>query len=393
MTADRAELGRRLAYFRGIARPRMTQQQFADRAGVALGTVRKIERGERAASARMLEALADALGIDVPRLLGEATAPCAVRDALPAVSEAIAVYDVPGAGPVRPLSVLEGEVQQCTAWRVAAQYRHIVRTAATLLPELARALHQARGADTERVAALLVSAYRGADAAAYKYQAWDLSARLVELMRWAAGQCGDPLIGATVAYVRTEVFFAARAHRAGLFALESALDRTPAPRTPRSAAARGALHMRAAVIAARAGDATAARAHLAEAEQMAGRVREGLYGGTAFGPDSLRVHRVAVSVSLGDDHVGEALSVARGWRPPADMPAERRSGFFIELARAQLWAGRPDDAFESLAAARRIAPLHTREHPWVRHDAATLRRLKRSDAAAVTAFAEWCHAQ
>ncbi|RST11330.1 XRE family transcriptional regulator [Streptomyces sp. WAC05374] len=392
MTAGRAGLGRRVACFRSIARPRMTQQRLADRAGVALGTIRKIERGERAASPRMLETLADALGVDVPRLLGDATATCAVRDALPAISDAIAVYDIPTDGPVRPLSRLAGDVQQCTAWRLAAQYKRVAHAAPDLVPELARALHQADEADIEQVAALLVSAYRSVDATAYKYGARDLSARLIELMRWAAARCSDPLVAATVAYVRTEIFFAARAHRAGLAALETAIDRAPAPTGPATAAARGALHMRAAVIAARAGDATAARVHLAEAERLTEHAPEGLYGGTAFGPDSVRVHRVAVAVSLGGDHVGEALAAAHAWKPPTDMPAERRSGFYIELARAQLWAGRPGYAFESLTAARRIAPLHTREHPWVRHDVATLRRLRRGAAPALTAFAEWCHA-
>ncbi|MEV6997521.1 hypothetical protein AB0N62_07435 [Streptomyces sp. NPDC093982] len=42
--------------------------------------------------------------------------------------------------------------------------------------------------------------------------------------------------------------------------------------------------------------------------------------------------------------------------------------------------------------ARRIAPQHTREHPWVREDAATLRRLKRTDSESLTNFAEWCAA-
>ena len=105
---------------------------------------------------------------------------------------------------------------------------------------------------------------------------------------------------------------------------------------------------------------------------------EGIYYGTAFGPDSVRVHEVSVAVSLGDEHTGRALDVAREWKPPAGLPAERRSGFYIELARAQLWSGHPDHAFESLKVARRIAPQHTREHPWVREDAATLRRLKTS---------------
>ncbi|MGW2857139.1 transcriptional regulator, partial [Streptomyces sp. NPDC001215] len=94
----------------------------------------------------------------------------------------------------------------------------------------------------------------------------------------------------------------------------------------------------------------------------------------------------------GGDHAVHALEVAREWKPSEELPAERRSGFYIELARAQLWSGLADDAFESLKAARQIAPQHTREHPWVREDASTLRRLKRADSETLTNFAEWCAA-
>lgn len=101
---------------------------------------------------------------------------------------------------------------------------------------------------------------------------------------------------------------------------------------------------------------------------------------------------MSVAVSLGGDHVGDALNVSHEWKPPTNLPAERRSGFYIELARAQLWAGMPDGAFESLKVARKIAPQHTRDHPWVREDASKLRRLRRADFETLTAFAEWCSA-
>ncbi|MER7152712.1 hypothetical protein [Streptomyces lydicus] len=158
-------------------------------------------------------------------------------------------------------------------------------------------------------------------------------------------------------------------------------------------AARGALHMRAAVIAGRARDTGATALHFGAARALGSRVDEGVYAGTAFGRDSVRIHEVSVAVSLGDGQVGRALELAREWTPPGYLPAERRSGFYIELARAQLWSGSPDAAFESLKTARRIAPQHVREHRWVREDAGTLRRLKRSDAASLSAFAEWCHAR
>ncbi|MFJ8349005.1 helix-turn-helix domain-containing protein [Streptomyces sp. NPDC094153] len=386
-------VGRRIAYYRSVVRPKMTQQQLADVACVSLGTIRKIERGERGVTDATLEAIADALGVDPSRLRTDRGAtPTRVHDALPALSAAIATYDLPEDGPVRPLQELRTAVEEAVRWRVAAQYTRIVRVLPDLLTELARAYHSAPTEDRVELAGLLVKAYRSADAVAYKFGSRDLSARMIDLMRWAVPEANDPTLTASVAYVRTETFFAARAHTAGLRALEQALDAAPAPTATPAIAARGALHMRAAVIAGRDHDSSTAAHHLDEARTLADQVHEDVYCGTAFGPDSVRIHEVSVAVSLGDDHIGRALDLATEWKPPKDLPAERRSGFYIELARAQLWTGLADDAFESLKVARHIAPQHTREHPWVREDAATLRRLKRADSETLTNFAEWCAA-
>ncbi|MEU7149234.1 helix-turn-helix transcriptional regulator [Streptomyces sp. NPDC045456] len=384
-------VGARVAYQRRLAA--LTQAQLATAAGIALGTLRKIERDERGASDAVLDALADALGIDAPDLLpGKDRSDDRVHQAMPALSTVIATYDMPADGPVRPLHQLQAAVKDVVGWRLAAQYVRITRHVPDLLAELSRALHAAPPGERAAIAALLVSACRAADAVAYKYGARDLSARLVDLMRWAAPHAEDPLLDAAVAYVRTETFFAARAHEAGLRALEQAADAALRRNDTATLAARGALHMRAAVIAGRAGQAATAETHLDEARALGDRVPEATYHGTAFGPDSVRIHEVSLAVSLGDAHAGRALSLAREWQPPVDLPAERRSGFYIELARAQLWAGQADHAFESLKVARRIAPQHTREHRWVREDAATLRRLKRADAETLNNFATWCRA-
>jgi hypothetical protein len=274
-------------------------------------------------------------------------------------------------------------------WRLAAQYARIAEHAPQLLTDTLAALHHTTGAEQLHAAHLLATTARSADAVAFKFGARDLSARLVELMRWAAGQTEDRIAETTAAYVRTETFFAARAHAPGLRALEQAIDASPSPIGRASTAARGALHMRAAVIAGRAGDADATTLHLDEARRLGDELPEDAYDGTQFGPDSVRAHEVSVAVSLGQDHVQRALDVADEWTPPESLPAERQSGFWIELARAQVWAGRPGDAFESLKVARQIAPQHTREHPWARESAATIRRLKRADAESLTSFAEW----
>jgi transcriptional regulator with XRE-family HTH domain len=369
---------------------RLTQRDLADAAGLSHVTIRSIERGARRPSDDSLDAIAAALGLDPSRLLSSgARATGRVHAALPALSAAIATYDMPADGPVRDLRELRAAVEAAEGWRLASQYVRLAEAAPALLTELACALDRAPAGARPAVAALLVSASRSADAVAYKHGSRDLSARLIDIMRWAAPQAEDPLLTGTVAYVRTEVYFAARAHDAGLRALEAAIDTAPRAASRAAAAARGSLHMRAAVIAGRADRSDRADEHLAEARALADRTPEGIYAGTAFGPDSVRIHELSFAVSLGDQGVQRALNIAREWAPPRTLPPERRSGFYIELARAQTWAGRRADAFESLTVARRIAPQHTREHAWARETAATLVRLSRRDDGRLAAFAEW----
>ncbi|MGW3563494.1 helix-turn-helix domain-containing protein [Streptomyces sp. NPDC000941] len=390
-TENARAFGKRVAYHRRIAR--MTQQELADAAGVHVGTLRKIERGARGAGDGVVEALAAAIGVDTSRLLGSRDrADARVHAAMPSLSAVIAAYDAPDDGPVRPLAELRTAVDEAVTWRLAAQYVRIARHLPSLIGELTRAFHLAPAEERAEAASLLVSALRTADAVAYKYGARDLSARLVDLMRWAVPYASDPLLDATVAYVRTETFFAARAYVPGLRALQAAIDNAPTGQDDTAIAALGALHMRAAVIAGRARLVEAADHHLTEALRLGAAVPEDVYQGTAFGPCSVRVHEVSVAVSLGGDHVRRALAVASDWAPPRSLPAERRSGFYIDLARAQLWSGLARDAYQSLQTARHIAPQHTRDHPWVREDIATLRRLRRGDAASLSNFAEWCHA-
>ncbi|MFJ8006058.1 helix-turn-helix domain-containing protein [Streptomyces fagopyri] len=381
------EVGERIAATRHARR--MTQHELARASAYSLASIKAIERGARAPSGTGLESIADALGVDPSRLTSDARHDSRVHATIPLISASIAGYDIPMDPPGRPLPELREAIRTAVEWRVGAQYTLIAKAGPALLRDALSTLHHSTGAERQTAARLLATAARSVDAVAFKYSHLDLSARLVELMRWAAQQTGDPLVEASTAYVRTEVFFAARAHTAGLKALERAIDADPAPAGSRATAVRGALHMRAAVIAGRAGDVTAADLHLAEARRLGDLVPEGTYDGTAFGPDSVRTHEVSVAVSLGQEHVGRALAVASEWTPPDSLPAERQSGFWIELARAQLWAGRADDAFESLKVARVIAPQHTREHPWARETAGTLRRLKRADAETLTNFAEW----
>ncbi|MET7640622.1 helix-turn-helix domain-containing protein [Streptomyces sp. NPDC005438] len=390
MTAlDAVTLGKRIAATRKAKRLR--QADLARESFVSLPMVKAIEQGKRYPSDTTLEAIAGALRVDPTRLLDVHTSTeTRVHAALLGTSASLAAYDVPLGPPRRTLDVLRPIVDEAVHWRLAAQYGRIAQQAPVLLDDTLAAFHAAQ--DKREAARLVVGAARSVDAVAYKFGARDLSARLIELMRWAVPHAEDPLLHASVAYVRTEVFFAARAHTVGIRALEAAVDAAPAARDENTAAARGALHMRAAVIAGRDGDADTASSHISHARRLSEQTREGTYLGTAFGPESVRIHELSVAVSLGQDHIDDAFAVARSWAPSTSLPAERRSGFWIELARAQTWGGRFNDAFESLKVARSIAPQHTREHPWTRETTGTLVRLRRADQESLHHFASWAGA-
>jgi hypothetical protein len=77
----------------------------------------------------------------------------------------------------------------------------------------------------------------------------------------------------------------------------------------------------------------------------------------------VRIHDIALAVDAGDP--AAALRVAARWAPPADLPAERRSHFYIEIARAAVQVPAAGRAFDALVTARRIAPQHVRDHPHV----------------------------
>ncbi|MFD8749679.1 helix-turn-helix domain-containing protein [Kitasatospora sp. NPDC059577] len=136
-----------------------------------------------------------------------------------------------------------------------------------------------------------------------------------------------------------------------------------------------------------------ARKHLRDAEVLARRVRERLHDGTAVGPDSLEIHRLAVAVELGEQQdLQDAVTAATRWAPPRELPAERRSHYYIDLGRAHMLLGRPQHAKESLLVARRIAPQHVREHGQVRAEPATLVRLSRGRDEQLLQFARWAKA-
>lgn len=145
--------------------------------------------------------------------------------------------------------------------------------------------------------------------------------------------------------------------------LVRAADRLDLSAGVAASAAYGALHMRAAVFAARAANIDDARGHTSHALDVARILPESIYLGTLFGPSTVRIHQITIEVDLGDPD--GALRLAAQWCPANDVPAERRSHYFVDVARAWADSGQPDQALSALVEARAIAPEHIRPHPDV----------------------------
>lgn len=368
----------------GKGLPSAAVVQAIDNALDAAGALRSLR--DQAESEQ--QALRHEVGGNAERLGEQA----AGRDDLPVIAplrRVLAANDLLADGPVRALSVLERAVDGLVEQRLEARYEQMTMVLPDLLSELLRARHSAKLAGHRRLAHLLTAAYRAADGLAFKYGYVDLSARLVDLMGATATEADDPLLLASVAYVRTETFFATGDLDTAMRALVLASDGM-GPRAAADvagAATYGSLHMRAGVVAARAGLLDQANDHLAEARRVAAKVPESVYYGTAFGPSSVRIHDVAVAVELGDSPT--AVERASNWQPPQELPAERRSHYYIDLATAHLDIGRYDDAYGALRAARQIAPQHTRAHPRVRQSLARLARTSLGKNPDVVNYANW----
>ena len=272
-------------------------------------------------------------------------------------------FDVPPDGPIRPADDLRAEVRHVVRLRLTSNYHQLAAVIPALLDELHRARLTYTGARHEATAALLTQAYRAADALADKFGHHDLSARIIAMMTSSAQDTSDPTIIATAQYVRGELFFHNSRPEVGRALLERAAADVSSCASRTGRAVYGALHMRAAVLAGLAQRPSLAWDHLQEANEQAQEVPEGEYHGTAFGPSSVRIHKMTFALDSGDPDA--ALRAVDGWTPPTTVPSERRSHFYIDLARAHAQTGFTTEAVEALLRARTAAPEHTRIHPHV----------------------------
>lgn len=335
----------------------MTQHKLAAEANVGRGFLSRVEAGIDSPSTVWVGSIAAALGVDASILFGAESEVEQLGNIVPTVRRVLAAVDLlPDVEPV-PLEQLRPQVEQVTGkWRHAAAYSKM----ADVLPDLVDQLLVAGERDGEPAYALLASAYRAANTLSHKLGHYDLSMLATERMVWAAEKAGDPLLLATMRYVK-----AAALARIGADAQAIRLtDRTIADIEPlaaaddAAAAVLSALHMRRAGLASTSTDADTADTHFAEARALAACVGDRQVLGTVVGPTNVQFWELGSAVDLG--RVGKALDIGKSTQVPKGYPRERHAHFWLDRARAHLAAGEPDRAVEALQDAKEAAPEYFR---------------------------------
>lgn len=380
----------------------LTGRELASRSNVSYSLLSKVESGAAPASPALIGAVARALRVDVPRITGqpyEETRGQAGRlhDSVTAIRRSVGTFDLPDEGIApRPFAELSAGVKRISDLGQVAKYVQIGEQLPALLDELSAAIHAAPEDEQPALYGLLAEAYSGASAIANLLGYLDLRGQVVDRIRWAAEQCGDPLRLQRVRWQRSASLMAVGAYGQALTLMDRVrgdfgddLSQMDGP----TLSVYGSTHLRSAILAARAARTSApesaqdAWAHIAEARAVADQMgRDRNDYGLAFGPSNVSQHEVAVAVELEDGH--EAIRRSREFQLGPSVPSVRRGHHFIDLARGYVLAGDNEGGLRCLQEARRIAPQQTRHHPMVRETVLSIASARRGREG-LDLFASW----
>lgn len=361
--SPRTGVGPRLA--RARKRRGLTQQGLADVSSVSRSYIGQIEAGHKIPHPATVAALARGLRVDPVELTGQpyrdTRADDRVHEVIPDVRRALAYLDVPPEleMPPRPLDELAAEIEAVRALSKAAKHTRVGARLPALLEELT---HHALDTDEPRAWALLNAAQALAVSLCRRLGYTDLAAVAIERATISAARSDDPNLPHVARLSRALIMMTVGAWESGLRLVQHAADGLDTT-APSSKAVSGALHLRAAVLSARAGEASAAWEHHALAAEAARNLpsRSPDYYALQFSPVNVAIHGAAVATELAD--YDEALRRDRALRIPPRLAAERRAHHEIDMARAHIETGQHERALERLLTAERVAPQMARYHP------------------------------
>jgi transcriptional regulator with XRE-family HTH domain len=372
----------------------LTQAQLAIRAHLSLSLVRKVERGVVPASPTFIASTARALGLLVtdltePRNFHSIRGRYGVEQRfIPDLERAIIECEnVALDGPLLDLSELANILTRIVRAGRVSKYGDVLEA----LPNLLRNLYaQSLVVTPDRVGyvnRLLAQAYYSAMFATYKFGHLSLSAWAAERMYLVAKSSGDPLWAVMGQYGRSQALMFGGSYRASGAVLDQAASELQQSEDPRAMEVLGAVHLSAAIIAARLGDSADSDIRLQEARDLARHIQttDDRFD-TAFSAANVEIHAVAAAVELSDP--AKALKRGDSLDLRGKLYRSRLGHYHIDLARAYLMQGNHHRVVHELSLARQLSPQQTRYHPQVHETIrAVARARRRSDP--VMRLAAW----
>lgn len=250
----------------------------------------------------------------------------------------------------------------------ACDYDTVVTDLPGLLDRMKAGVRYVAGDDRRGVAGLTAQAHHVAASVLLKLDNHGVASIAADRSMEAARQSEDPvMLGASARIVTHTLMRSGQMDAAHRYAAARADDLSSElfGEDPDALSVYGALLLRGAVAAGNAEDSSTARTLLDEAEETAVRVGgQGNRHWTAFGPDNVLVHRMAVEISLGN--AGNAIDYLRRIRIDQLGIAERRVVVCINAATAYTQWGKHDRALSALQAAEQVSANELRVRPVAR---------------------------
>jgi transcriptional regulator with XRE-family HTH domain len=392
--------GQRLA--RARHRRRWSQERLARESGFSIGAIRAYEQGRRSLdNMRQLLLFARVLGIPITDLTGQPylspgpeqnaghAAVAGIRRELLLAGRPAKFGDAEASGVSIPrLRERTGQVQ--ASHRSAALSR-MGEQLPGLLRDLRIALDVVPSPQRPVVYRLLARSYEAAMDMLKQSGYLPDSTTAIERARWAAQQADDPLCAQIIDWHYAGEFIRVGELDAASDIIEENLNelRPLAPERTEAAALVGAYELKAALVAARAGDATAMWERWDRADTIGAQLGRDHDDPLAFGPSNVAIWSVALPVEMLDAGAAvkraELVNPVLGTLAPAASiakgrySAERLSRHWIDVGRAYHHRADRDRALTAILKAEQIAPHKTRINPAAREVVSHMLRTRRKN--------------
>ncbi|MFF2812756.1 helix-turn-helix domain-containing protein [Streptomyces sp. NPDC058000] len=369
-------IGERIARLR--ARRKLTQEGLAERAGLSVDVVRKLEQGvRRTARLSTLNALAAALDVETSALVGKPTtfevrgdgeqpSVLALRRAVSPVSELLGEDPDPEDPP--DIAALRTALHSTERIRREGRMAEIGALLPQLISDAKAVAHVSTGSAAAAAQSVLAEAYQIAATTLAALGKEDAAFTALERSRTAAAKGDDPHLEAvgfsSLAWVLTKQGRLADAEHVALSTAERIEPGFRSP--PVELALWGILLLRAATAAVRRERRDTVRELLTLTGAAAARLgADRIDYATPFGPTNVGVAKVNFLVEMEDS--AEALRTARTVPELRALPPTWRARFHVDRALAHAELNQDDGAVAALLAAERTAP------EWMRYHSTSLR--------------------